>query len=351
MRRMWALEVGSEAEEEDEEQEDEEEHVELLDRRPRDTTTPRGSSSSSSSGDVKRPHRQSNPCVNHQWKLGIAVLLCMMGVLYVSQRRKKSAGMMGQEQESRGNYHKTLPQSPYDGILRFQCPSAQKVAENIATAAAEHETWYGDVSKKLEFTEYLKSFRDTEFDNWGHSYEEVKDGMHSWKSRSFADLKSGDRIYESACGIGMNLYMTLEILQQASDVHNVTVYGNEHLPESADIARLIAGGSGKHPSSFLPAGGRLGTICAADSLHLDFVPSNSFDLVYTGYISPLFNPLHLNQSTTVNFEQYNAYCEGDAQLAAAAQQRQNDWYAAWVGEMIRIAKPGAPIIVEQVSLP
>jgi len=30
-------------------------------------------------------------------------------------------------------------------------------------------------------------------------------------------------------------------------------------------------------------------------------------------------------------------------------QRQHDWYGKWVGEMARIAKPGAPIIVEQVS--
>jgi hypothetical protein len=34
-----------------------------------------------------------------------------------------------------------------------------------------------------------------------------------------------------------------------------------------------------------------------------------------------------------------------------AQQAQKDWYGAWVGEMARIAKPGKPVIVEQVSPP
>jgi len=33
------------------------------------------------------------------------------------------------------------------------------------------------------------------------------------------------------------------------------------------------------------------------------------------------------------------------------QKAQEDWYASWVSELIRIAKPGATIIVEQVSLP
>jgi hypothetical protein len=32
-----------------------------------------------------------------------------------------------------------------------------------------------------------------------------------------------------------------------------------------------------------------------------------------------------------------------------AQQAQEDWYGNWVAEMARIAKPGVPVIVEQVS--
>ena len=38
-------------------------------------------------------------------------------------------------------------------------------------------------------------------------------------------------------------------------------------------------------------------------------------------------------------------------LREIAQRRQEDFYAAWVGEMIRVAKPGAPIVVEHVSQP
>ena len=190
----------------------------------------------------------------------------------------------------------------------------------------------------------------------------------------FKDLKSNDILYESASGIGMNLYMTLEILQQVSGITNITIYGNDYVSRSVQISNDIFSNDGKRDDHLLPSSfGQLGSICEADSTQLDFVPSNSFDLVYTGYISPLFDPLHLNQSTTdETFVQYNAYCEQQQQqqqqkdtvdatlqinqtttlsLAEQAQQIQNDWYGKWVGEMIRIAKPGAPIIVEQVSYP
>lgn len=52
---------------------------------------------------------------------------------------------------------------------------------------------------------------------------------------------------------------------------------------------------------------------------------------------------------------YTTLCEsneGDWQakkLEQIGQQIQDDWYGKWVGEMARIAKPGVPVIVEQVS--
>ena len=154
--------------------------------------------------------------------------------------------------------------------------------------------------------------------------------------------------YESACGIGMNLMMTLEILEEVKGVKNLVVYGNEYVPESVQVANKIAGA--------LPAGGRLGTICPADSTDLRHVPARSFDLVYTGYMAPLLDPLGLNQSTTdENFAQYQALCEkkdnNSTRLRRQAQNRQNRWYADWFQEMVRVAKPGAPIIAEQVSYP
>ena len=57
----------------------------------------------------------------------------------------------------------------------------------------------------------------------------------------------------------------------------------------------------------------------------------------------------------INHGRYHELCDGhdwrDVTLRDLAQRRQEDFYAAWVSEMIRIAKPGKPVVVEHVSQP
>lgn len=299
--------------------------------------------------------------IQQQWKTQWRLALSLCGVVGFLFFLPWSSTGEGEEAVAENN-NPTQPSSidQHGPIIKYGCPAQQRTAENIATSIKEHEEWYVSVSQRIaasNLTDYFQSFRNTEYDNWGHSYEEVKAGMLKWKSENFNDLKSGDFIYESACGIGLNLFMTLEILQETLGVSDLVVYGNEYIPLSVQIAQNIANGTKDHPKSFLPARGQYGSICTADSTQLDdFVPADAFDLVYTGYISPLFNPLSLNgTSTDDNFAQYAAFCEGktegDVELAERAQNHQNDWYAKWVGQMIRIAKPGKPVIVEQISYP
>lgn len=143
--------------------------------------------------------------------------------------------------------------------------------------------------------------------------------------------------------------MTLEILQEVLGVGDLIVYGNEYIPESARISERIF-------DALLPGlNATRGSICAADSTNLQHVPANSMDLVFTGYISTLLDPLNIDQGIQENYKHYETVCEGtsweDKKLKEVAQQRQNDWFGAWVSEMVRIAKPGAPVIVEQVSFP
>ncbi len=150
-------------------------------------------------------------------------------------------------------------------------------AENYSPDMADQ---YEGVSASItdNMTEFLQTFREKKYDDWGRSYNQVKDGMYHFKSTYYPPyLQDGSTIYESACGIGLNLYMTLETLQEAHGIENLFVYGNELIPVSANKANAVF----DHIS---PARGRKGVICAADSSHLGFVPSNSFDLVFTGYI-------------------------------------------------------------------
>lgn len=161
--------------------------------------------------------------------------------------------------------------------VEYKCPNEINEAENFDSTFTED---YIEVSNAItdNITEFLQTFRGDNFDNWGHTYKEVKDGMKHFKTKYFPPyLKDGDSIYESACGIGLNLYMTLEILQEAKGIEELFIYGNEYLEVSTEKANAVM-------DKIAPAHGRKGVICAGDSTDLFFVPDDAFDLVYTGYI-------------------------------------------------------------------
>jgi hypothetical protein len=237
--------------------------------------------------------------------------------------------------------------------VRYDCPpselSISQVPEDFYETM-EDRYMNSTMSITTNMNEFLTTFRDSHYDDWGQTYEEVKDGMKHFKSKYFPPyLQDGSTIYESACGIGLNLYMTLEILQEVAGIENLFVYGNELVEVSAEKANAVY-------DHVPPAFSRNGVICPASSLDLGFIPANSFDLVYTGYISPLNDPLNFGLESDVNYDRYETLCESsseeewaEAALNEVAQSRQNEWYGRWVAEMARIAKPGVPVIVEQVS--
>ena len=162
----------------------------------------------------------------------------------------------------------------------YKCPQRRDigVADNYIEETFTHD--YANVSQQIptNVTEWLQEFRTDEFDNWGHSYDYVKNHSYAFKSKYYPpNLKNGDTIYESACGVGLNLYMTLEILKEVKGIEELVVYGNEYVPESVTKSKNLF-------DSAPPASSQRGLICQGDSTHLHFVPSDSFDLVYTGYI-------------------------------------------------------------------
>lgn len=163
---------------------------------------------------------------------------------------------------------------------RYSCPKhpVTIAANDIPLENAEYERVTNQI--KTNMTHYMKTFQNSSFDAWGRTYERVKEGMYHWKSTRFAPfLENGDSIYESACGIGMNLYMTLEILNEVKGLESLVVYGNEYVSVSAEVANVVF-----DPKN-APFKAVKGTICPGDSANINFVPSNSFDLVYTGYIT------------------------------------------------------------------
>jgi hypothetical protein len=164
---------------------------------------------------------------------------------------------------------------------QYQCPSEDEEGrpENVQSFEGDFEDEYGTISKRLEqnVTEFLQNFRSETFDAWDHTYDEVKASFQDWKYEHYVPyMKNGSSIYESASGIGLNLFMTLEILQE-SGIYGVHVYGNDFVEESVAVANDIF-------DVVQPADATKGKICAGDSSDLSYIPNGSFDLVFCGYI-------------------------------------------------------------------
>lgn len=234
------------------------------------------------------------------------------------------------------------------GLVHFTCPAVEEMA--AFTEDNEYTAFSKNILNSNNPKEYIENFREMEFDGWTKSYEDVKKGMYHWKSTRYLDLKNGDHIYESACGIGLNLVMTLEILNEVKGLENLVVYGNEYVPESVDVAHMLM------TQGILPGKGQMGEICHGDSSSLHFVPSDAFDLAFTGYMTSMEDPLELKIGDRDQLAAaYHKICTGKTRSARETrlkmQRKQEDWFAKWVTEMVRITKPGGSIIFEQVTEP
>jgi hypothetical protein len=232
--------------------------------------------------------------------------------------------------------------------IALTCPAVVPASNEVNTS----DPYYIDPTreKALNFSDFIQHYRTTTFDAWTKTYEEVLEGMRHWKTtRLVPNVKSGDHVYESACGIGLNLIMTMELLHEHG-ITNVTLSGNEYLEDSAMLGNRVVD---TLASSF---GGTKGSICQADSTNLQHIPNNTFDLVFTGYITSLYDPLGWNQTDEENARRNRELCAYNSsssdyydisKLLDIAEERQHAWHAIWVDEMIRIAKPGKAVIIAQ----
>ena len=211
------------------------------------------------------------------------------------------------------------------GTTSHLCPCDNRSVESEVPEGRHQGYATSNTQIEGNVEKYLDVYQDVKYDDWGRSYREVRRSMMNWKELVLGNLESNALIYESACGIGMNLFMTLDVAEGLG-LSNLTIFG----------AR-----------------------CRSNSISLDYIPPDTFDLVFTGYITPLSNPLELEYDESVEFGPYGLYIGFCADkhnnsavlLKRKAQQRQDKWFSRCVGQMARIAKPGAPIVIEQVSPP
>ena len=72
-----------------------------------------------------------------------------------------------------------------------------------------------------------------------------------------------------------------------------------------------------------------------------------------GYIDPIQDPLDLQfeLGREVKWRDLCRDIRTPTRHGKLNQAAVEEWYAHWVSELIRITKPGKPIVIEQVSLP
>ena len=273
-----------------------------------------------------------------------------------NQQKKPNAREKTQQKQNQ----KQTPPTTDDPAPDWSPPFTLSCPAYYNETSDEAQLYINEDQQASNITEYLQKFRNMNFDQWGKSFNRIKKKLTRYKTEAMKSLKSGDAIFESACGVGLNLVMTSEILKEAYGVQDLVLYGNDFVKESVQLAhRLMDNGILEQ------SGAHKGSICQSDSLNLSYVPSNSFDLVFTGYLTPMFDPLGWKtepdperfpkgKSDDNVYDYYEQICEGRVyehkKLRKKWRRKQEAWYEQWVGEMIRIAKPGVPIILEQVSV-
>jgi hypothetical protein len=263
-----------------------------------------------------------------------------------------------------------------DGYRIYSCPTIRTKAENDQGDSLDHyrkeARSLADVFYKAAESKQPVELEDIFYDGYGQTYDNQKENNRAFKVKYFCPyLKSGDAIYESASGSGLNLLMTLEILDFNCNINNLVIGGNDYIEENVKNAIYVH-------SVLKPALSQSSYFCVADSASSStehnrnpfaisgHVPAKSFNLVYTGYIEPMIDPigiLDVEESKTYyerTTDIVNLLCgsEGgfyEQQTWWAAQRvayeyelAQEEWFAKWVHELIRIAKKDAPIIIENV---
>jgi hypothetical protein len=128
-----------------------------------------------------------------RWKLltAIAAVCSLPAVVHwdfgILSRSKSSSSATTQQFQRLGTTY-----YDEDGIMHYPCPHDPNKNKKDSSANDEDSKRYNEESSKIKtrdnsLKEFLRSFRHTEYDNWGHTYEEVKAGMHDWKKRYFVE--------------------------------------------------------------------------------------------------------------------------------------------------------------------
>ena len=159
-------------------------------------------------------------------------------------------------------------------------PHSQYTCPHTPSAKSENDFdgyWatYKNMNKHNQHQ--LDNFRNLPYDQRSDPYWKMKEKAFAFKAAYFGNvINSGQHMYESACGTGGNLLMTMEILQEEFDIVNLTLHGNDYLQESVDLANALL--QQEQANNDTAASFQAARLCQGDSTNLQHIPENSFDV-------------------------------------------------------------------------
>ena len=126
----------------------------------------------------------------------IAILLHMVPSTSMSQSTSSSYSPKRSYDDNKNNNDDDNSNGP----IQYDCPAS--VAPTAGDTEENFEKDYTSVTRQIttNITEFKETFRTTEYDGWGRSFDTVKEKSYAFKSKYFPmHLTNGSSIYESAC--------------------------------------------------------------------------------------------------------------------------------------------------------
>lgn len=112
--------------------------------------------------------------------------------------------------------------SSTDDEVTLFCPNNLKKSENDKDAMLTEFYAKGNNKSDIFYPGTNKidadKLKNTIHDGWDSNYYDLKKLLYKWKSQRFSSLKSGDKIFESGCGIG-----TLHFEYNSCTLHTVYI--------------------------------------------------------------------------------------------------------------------------------
>lgn len=264
---------------------------------------------------------------------------------------------------SRIVYHKEqqwlVMQQPSRFPPKYECPvlhGNHPEAKNHQETSTDNQALTGD-SEEYTFKELKENLREWTVNRIApHVLDEQ---METSTTTTTTEHRQVSILEASSSTLGSGLFLTLLLLEemqaQRPNPTQFWVSGHDQNPSPLSFSSFRDDkGMNKLPNV------HLGVFCGVKEsplMNLSYIPQEMFDVVYSDHIPSLSNPLDFVEPSEALFAKYLGLCTSDEQdaqgkpLREVALEKQEALLARWLGDLVRVLRPGGLVIVENIAVP